>query len=453
MKKTVYIDGMHCISCEILLTKQLNEINGVKVIDISHKTWKLMLELKTQNHFSKIKKAIFDLDYTIKGENEVLSKKDISCEISWKKKTLWIQIGAIFAIWGLVFLLLRNIDIYSYFPGLSNNASIGVALLMGFVASLSTCLAVTGSVVLGFGEYIDDSKGWLWHLRVQWSFHIWRILWFFLLWWILGLLWQVFKMSISVNATLTIIVGIVLFYMGLHMLGLVPSITKFGFHLPKTWTKSIFNIKNPLFAPVIWALTFFLPCGFTQSMQLVAMSSGNFWQGWFVMAMFALWTMPILLGVGLWSSYIKDHKFGMVNKIIWALIVFFGIFSISNGWTLLWFNGSLDNEENNYNYTQEKQIKIETKKEYETIRVWHNWWSLEPESVQLDVGKNYELIILPTSNGVGCMSTMIIPKISRKVNRIIEWQEIIYKIDGLKKWTYPVVCGSMGMYQWELVVN
>lgn len=452
MKKIIYIQGMHCVSCEMFLTKWVNAIKWAEIINISHRSWKVTLDLKTQNIFSKVKEVILEWGYVLK-ENNSQNIKTQACNIWKKKKISRLEILVIFVVWWLVFLLLRNINIYEYLPNLSNNASIWVALLMGLVASVSTCLAVTGSVVLGFWEYIDDSKWWISHLRVQWLFHIWRIWWFFLLWGILWLLWQVFKISISINAMLTIIVGIVLFYMGLHMLGIVPSITKFGFHLPKKWTKKILNIKNPMFAPVIWALTFFLPCGFTQSMQLVAMSSGNFWQWWLVMAMFALGTMPILLWVGLGWSYIREHKFGIVNKIIWALVVFFGIFSISNGWTLFGGINMLDKENSlSYETQQEEIVKLVTTK-YEKLEVWHNGWSLEPKEVILEAGKSYELTILPTSNGVWCMNTMIIPKISREVNRIVKWQAIIYKFDGLKKWTYPVVCASMWMYQWELVVK
>lgn len=457
MKKTLHIDGMHCISCEVLLNKEVNNIKWAKIINISHKSGKVTLEIKNYNILFKVKKIIYDCGYTIVWDKNKTPASNIVCDIQWKKKTSWIELLAIFIIWWLLFLLLRKIDIYSYFPSLSNNVTIWVALLMWLVASLSTCLAVTGSVVLWFWEYIDDSKGWISHLRVQWSFHLWRILWFFLLWGILWLLWQVFKISVSVNAILTMIVGIVLLYMGLHMLGLVPSITKFGFYLPKKLTKNIFNVKNPMLAPVIWALTFFLPCGFTQSMQLVAMSSGDFWQGWLVMAMFALWTMPILLWVGLWWSYVKEHKFGIVNKIIWALIVIFGVSSINNGWTLFWWR-NISSEEN-YQETyilpdvEWEQVVKQLSKKYEKITIWHNGWSLEPQKVNLKAGENYKLIILPTSNGVWCMWTMIIPKISNEVNRIIKWQAIVYKLEWLKKGIYPVVCSSMWMYQWELVVK
>lgn len=71
-----------------------------------------------------------------------------------------------------------------------------------------------------------------------------------------------------------------MFYIGLHILNIVPSITRFGFHLPKKLTTKIDDLQqkeSPFIPAIIGVLTFFLPCGFTQSMQLAAVASGSFW--------------------------------------------------------------------------------------------------------------------------------------------------------------------------------
>lgn len=437
MKKTLYVEGIHCASCEILLTKELNDIKWIKVLSVSYKTWKIVFDWKDKTLNKKAFEIIKKSGYNIKDKIDVI-KKEGKDKINWFL-ILWI----LFVSW-LIMLFLSQLNVYQYLPN-TDEISIGIALLMWLIASISTCLAVTGSVVLWFWKYIDDSKRMLWHLRVQWSFHIWRILWFFFLWWVLWLIGQVFKLSFWANAVVTIIIGLVLAYMWLHMLEVLPSITKLWFHMPKKLSKGVFNIKNPVFAPIVWALTFFLPCWFTQSMQLVAIWSGDFWQGGFVMAMFAIWTMPVLLVIWLGWSYISWNKFKILNQFVWALILFFWLFSISNGWTLIWNNSS-----RNLDFDKDVMASQAT---YENIEVGHNGWSLEPKQVELDYGKNYKLVIIPNSNGIGCMSTMIIPKVSRDVHRIIKGQPIIYELVWLKKWKYPVVCASMGMYQWELIVK
>jgi sulfite exporter TauE/SafE len=57
---------------------------------------------------------------------------------------------------------------------------------------------------------------------------------------------------------------------------------------------------------VLGASTFFLPCGFTQAMQLYAMSSGNVFSGALIMGVFAVGTTPGLLSIGGLTSVLRE---------------------------------------------------------------------------------------------------------------------------------------------------
>jgi len=235
--------------------------------------------------------------------------------------------------------------------------------------------------------------------------------------------------------------------MWLHLLHILPNITSMWFHLPKSWSEKTLTTKNPIFAPLIGALTFFLPCGFTLSMQLIAVNTGSFRQWWLAMAIFALWTAPVLLAVWLWSSYIKEKKFWLLNTIIWTLIVFFWIFMISNGWRMLgWLSVFSDN-------TQSNNSQSSTNSDYERLEIGHDGLNIVPEIITLSAGKNYELIITPSENGKWCMSTLTIPGLDRSVNPIIKNKSIIYKFDNIKAGRYNVVCWTMWMYQWQIIVK
>jgi len=91
----------------------------------------------------------------------------------------------------------------------------------------------------------------------------------------------------------------------------------------------IFRLKDPKYASVVGALTFLLPCGFTQSMQLLALQSGSMWQGMLIMTAFALGTLPVLFGLGMGTKYIKD-KISFINPLIASLLVVFGCYTIYN---------------------------------------------------------------------------------------------------------------------------
>jgi len=63
--------------------------------------------------------------------------------------------------------------------------------------------------------------------------------------------------------------------------------------------------------------------------------------------------------------------------------------------------------------------------------------------VTLQAGKSYELVITPSENGKGCMSTLTIPSLDRGVNPIVKGQPITYKFTNIKAGKYNVVCGAM----------
>jgi plastocyanin domain-containing protein len=85
------------------------------------------------------------------------------------------------------------------------------------------------------------------------------------------------------------------------------------------------------------ALTFFLPCGFTQTMQLYAVSTGSFSKGAFVMFLFAVGTAPGLLGIGGLSSFFTGQKARVFFATAGLAVILLGAFNISNASNLLSF--------------------------------------------------------------------------------------------------------------------
>lgn len=424
---------MHCASCEMLIKQSAQKIDGVKVESISANTGKMHIEILDEKHIPQIEKAIKDLWYQVTKEKSDEYKKEIN-----RKHIL--QSVVVVGIFALIFY---KLNVIQYLPSIGDKLSLWVALLMGIIASVSTCLAIVGSIVIGFAEYGDKETGTKNHLKTQLLFHAWRIGGFFLLWGILGLIGQAMVISLTTTTILTIIVGIVVFRMWLHLLGFAPNITSIGIHIPKRWSEKTLTTKNPIFAPLIGVLTFFLPCGFTLSMQLIAIKTGKFRLWGLAMAIFALGTAPVLFAVGLGSSYIKEKKFKLLHTIIWTLIVFFGIFMIMNGRRLLGWVAR---------FTNTNQITTFTG-EYQRVEIWFDGLALVPETTTLTAGRNYELIVTPTDNGKWCMVTETIPGIDNNIYTIVKWQPIIYKIVNIKKGEYNVVCWTMWMYQGKIIVQ
>ena len=439
MKKIVHIKGMHCISCELILEKWLKKISWADLIMVNHKKWLLEVDYKTKDDYNKIVNLIEKSGFKVVEE--------------WKSKLthLWEDffpnIIAVLVV-VILFMITQMFDLYSYFPDTSS-MSYSSAFLVWIIASVSTCLAITGWIIIGFSRYIDKAYWTVGHIKVQLWFQIWRILGFFLLGWILWLLWEVFSLSFSLTWIITFIVWFLLLYMGLNILKIVPSLTKFWVHMPKSFASKIEKLGQPKYAPIVWALTFFLPCWFTQTMQLLAVSTWWFWSGWLVMMIFALWTAPVLFSVWLGSSYFKEKKFNTLNKVIWSIVIFFWIFTISNAYNLVNFSWVPISDKN----IEKTEVINKADIKLEVINVWHNGWSTDPEIVELKAGWNYKLIINPTSDWKGCMSTQAIPTISKKASYVKKGVPIEYEIYNAQPWTHNIVCTSMWMKQWKIVVN
>ena len=445
MKKIIHIKWMHCISCEIILEKELKQISWIKIIVLNHKKWIMEVEYIGEKKYIRIKEAIEKHGF------EVI-KQNINQKINFNKilKNITLFLGIIVFIY-----LFSLIDLYNYLPDIST-LSYSWAFLIWIIASVSTCLAITWWIIIWFARYIDNSKWLIWHVKVQWYFQLGRVIWFFILGWILWYIWNVFQIGFWITWILNFIVWFLLLYMGLNIIWILPSITKYWIHLPKSFVHKIEALGNPKFSSIVWALTFFLPCWFTQTLQLLAVSSWSFLAWGLVMMFFAIWTFPVLFSVWLWSSYFKERKFNSLNKIIWVIVIIFWVFTISNSYNLLSFsnienNSTIEINNSEQSITDNGAIKIE--KEFETINVSHNWYSTEPSIVRLKKGWNYKIVIIPASNWRGCMWTQVIPKLSNKVSYVREWVPIIYEMRNASAGKYDIVCWSMWMWQWMIIVE
>lgn len=426
MKQTLHINGMHCKSCEILIKQSLNEIDGCSVKSISHKTGLCEIEYN-QNDLSEIENVINNTGYTVWAEE----MKQPRTSDQWFEKIAWLVLAGV-----LIFALTKT-NINWLIPDYTD-LSFGVAFVIGLVASISTCLAVTGWIIIGYNESVQTTNA-LW---TQIKFHIGRIIAFVVWWAVLGLLGSQFWGSWWFNAIFGVVIGIVLLYLGLQLLGIVPNITKRWFHLPAWLSQSIFNLKNPKYARLVWALTFLLPCWFTQSMQLFALQSSSPIEWALIMSAFALGTLPVLFWVGLGTKYIKD-KLTLINPLIASLLVVFGVYTIYNS-TVLTQALSISNQNNATNVVAQN---LET----ETVQVWHDGTQFVPSSIKLTVGKNYKLVVTPSSDGRGCMTQVIIP--GKWPHTIKQWQPFEIDVDGSSAKTIKLVCASMGMRQWEIVIQ
>lgn len=245
-------------------------------------------------------------------------------EINWNA----IPAGLLLVV---AFIFMQRLGFIDF--GFGDKITPTTAFLVGIVASFSSCLLVVGGLVLSLSSAVVSSSDKKTSKRVLSFFHIGRILGFAFLGGVLGYLGEKVSISPYISVGLGILAAIIMIILGLRLLNVLnKSIT-----IPKSFFDSVLKKDFGMLTPfLIGVATFFLPCGFTQSMQVMALFSGSFTQGSMIMLAFVLGTFPVLallsFGVNTLNSW--KHKSFMFS-VIGVVIAVFGLITLWSQLALL----------------------------------------------------------------------------------------------------------------------
>ncbi|MFA5997672.1 MAG: sulfite exporter TauE/SafE family protein [Candidatus Paceibacterota bacterium] len=212
--------------------------------------------------------------------------------------------------------------------GLGGPVTPVTSFIVGLVASVSSCLAVVGGLVLSLSAQVaEDDKD---NRKPFYLFHIGRLGGFALLGGVLGVLGGAIGVSFTLGAVLGIVASLVMIILGLNLVGVL---NKRAVKLPPGIFDYFKKVEHQAFAPlIIGAGTFFLPCGFTQSMQVAALSSGSFISGFLIMLAFALGTLPVLLVLSFGAGTFAQSKYApLFFKSVGVVVIGFGLFALLAG--------------------------------------------------------------------------------------------------------------------------
>lgn len=337
--KILYIDGMHCSSCELIIKNELEKIPNICSADVSQKKNSVTIQYKNKINIPEINKALRNNNYRLSENKPGTERKSSGTAISFLISALLIT----------AFFLLDKSEITNIAQA-SPASPLTAFLFLGLVAGISSCAALVGGLVLSLSKKWDedysDEKKYFRRIRPQILFNSGRLFSYALLGGMLGSIGEKFTLSPAFSSILVFIVSAAMLIIGFQMIG-IKQLKKIRIALPKSATDKIFgapqNKKNR--SPfLIGALTFFLPCGFTITAQGFALLSGSFISGGLIMLMFAIGTLPSLLLIGLTSvKFISSHNTALIfSKTAGILIVFFALFNINSQLNALGFTSASD---------------------------------------------------------------------------------------------------------------
>ncbi|MEO6728567.1 MAG: sulfite exporter TauE/SafE family protein [Candidatus Dojkabacteria bacterium] len=315
-KKEFYVDGMHCAACELLIEKRISKVNGVKNVNAKLNEGKVYIESVRGLTATELSKLVEKDGYRI------LDKKHKKI----KNKTNLIKAFFVALVFFSLFLLLQKLGIIDLASG-NGQVTLPFVFLVGIIASLSTCMAVVGGLVLSLSSnYAKEHQA-----KPMILFHASRIIGFFILGGVIGLIGSAFILTPIMSFILNLALFFVMLIMAINLLDIFPFVRKLQLKMPKFIGRRALNVgesNNNLTPILLGAATFFLPCGFTQSMQLYSLTTGSFLTGAITMLVFALGTFPVLALISFASTKLsKGLQSELFFKVAGFIIIFFAIFN------------------------------------------------------------------------------------------------------------------------------
>lgn len=329
---------MTCVHCQERIKNALEEADGIEAAAVSYRTGIAKIEYDPERiGREEIDRIIRSLDYQVLPDRQ---------ESGSGLKLLYPFL--VFLIIVAVFLPLQLFGVLNYLaPAEVADSSMGFGMLfvIGLITSVH-CVAMCGGI--GLSQCIPKTdgqpkKGFKAILPAVF-YNLGRVISYTLVGFVLGLIgWIVgggaqVGVSSIMQGVFKIVAGLLMVVMGVNMLGIVPALRKLNPSMPKFLSKRVGKKKSEVTSPlIVGLLNGFMPCGPLQSMWLVALASGNPLSGALSMFLFALGTVPLMLGLGSIVAKLGQKFTRAVMTVGSLLVVVLGLAMLSQGGSLTGF--------------------------------------------------------------------------------------------------------------------
>ncbi|MBY0472864.1 sulfite exporter TauE/SafE family protein [Patescibacteria group bacterium] len=321
---TFHIQGMHCNACILLTESELEEVSYITKAksSLNNHTVEIAGEFNdksTETIAKELTHILAKHGYTLSTEKRTQPKR-------WSDFKIALPAAIAFAV-GFVFL--QKAGLVNLVGG--GNVNYGTAFVIGIIASLSTCMAVVGGLVLSMSATFAKEGD---RVKPQLLFHAGRLISFFVLGGVIGAVGSAFTLNVSATFSLSVLVAIVMLILGINLLDVFHWSKRLQPSMPKFFARHAYGaskLNHRLTPFLVGIATFFLPCGFTQSMQIYTLSTGSFLTGALTMGTFALGTLPVLGLVSFSSFSIQNSSYaGIFFKTAGLIVILFALYNLMN---------------------------------------------------------------------------------------------------------------------------
>lgn len=316
-----HINGLHCDGCVLTTESKLKDLPYISSAQTSLKHSTVTV---TGNFEGKSQLEVADQLSAALPERYTLSLEKRATVKNWSEFKLAIPIALGFIA---LFILLQKMGLVNLIGG--GSVTYGTAFIIGIVASLSTCMAVVGGLLLSMSATFAKEGD---RVKPQVLFHTGRLIAFFLLGGAIGALGAAFTLNTTATFVLSVVIGLVMLILGINLLDVFHWSKKLQPSMPKFLSRhalGVTQLNHTLTPALVGIATFFLPCGFTQSMQIFTLSTGSFLVGGLTMLSFALGTLPVLALISFSSFSVENNaKKGIFFKTAGLVVIVFGLINL-----------------------------------------------------------------------------------------------------------------------------
>lgn len=426
-KITLKIAGMHCPSCEILVEDKFKTFKNVLKVKPNYKRQTAEVVFRGYLNKEKINQELKKFGYQIKEEKEEI------------KEPLGSKIFIFFSFlifWVFTLLLVKDLSFVSNF-NLGSSFQFFSVLVLGLIASVSTCMATSGALFL---STLEEGKS---NFKKALYFNLGRILSYGFFGFLVGILGKEILGNYYLSTFLSFFIALLLIFLGLDMAKIIRLSTIFPYDKTGGIFKKLENffIKNRQQSEFfLGALTYFLPCGFTQTTQFFALGLGNPWLSSATMMVFALGTTPAIFFVAFFDKILRNGFYHFFFKAMAALVFLVGIYYFYNSLTLVGIN---------FNFSSSSQLKnVKMENGWQIIEMTVDGRGYTPNDFVVKKGVPVRWQI-KGENVYGCQGYFVVPELG--IRKALSPGENFFEFTPKESKPIYFSCG-MGMYRGKIEV-
>jgi sulfite exporter TauE/SafE/copper chaperone CopZ len=302
VRTSVAVAGMTCRACEVRIQRHVGRIPGVETVSASAVHGRVTIDSRLPVPRDAIAHALGNAGYAL-GRNPWLARD----------RQVWLTALAGAGLIAALVVIARLTGVADRIGAAGGDLASGglaVALVLGLTAGVSTCMALVGGLLLALSAAFaaqrserDPTPAVATRLRPAAVFLAGRIAGYAVLGAGLGAVGATIAMPPMLTAILMISVGLMMALLGMRLTGLSPKLASWSPTLPMGVARTLGVDRGAAAgysdarAAALGAASFFLPCGFTQAVQVFALSTGSPVYAGAIMAVFAIGTAPGLLAL------------------------------------------------------------------------------------------------------------------------------------------------------------